>query len=201
MGSIGNIVSSSDMKDALQYYTEDGYYINSILRGGDELDDREKEYVKILDAATQKDVKHDELYRVVDMSVVFGKLNDIDSDNLRAHLLFGDDYYDKGAYMQGIKKQMTAIVDNLNKGGRNLEDKGYMSTTYDYEKAVEKQVDPTHSSYNGIILRITNAKDLKGAEIGGSEKEVLLRRKYKYNFKKAYRNKKDNVIIVDTVLS
>lgn len=186
MGSVGN---GPTIQQALEYYQEDGYYINSILRKDPndiyaQLDPKEKKYVELLDKATTKAVKHDTLYRIVDPSVVFGKLDDFDKDDLRAHILFGDDAYDKGAYSQGIKKKMEGIVNKAI--GTEKPEKGFMSTTYDFDIAVHKVPEQTHSSGIGIILKIDNANKLKGAEINNTEKEVLLKRNYKYRFKKVY---------------
>lgn len=199
MGSVGSSdnISKQDIKDALEYYQQDGYYINSVLRGGDyEFDDKEKYYMKILDKATQDNVKHDILYRIVDPSVVFGKLSDIDADNLRAHLLLGDEAYDRGAYSQGIKARMENLVNSS--VGKELHEKGYMSTTYDLDEAINKQFDSTHSNSIGVILKITNAKGLKGAEIGGEEKEVLLKRNYRYKFK-GVRNEDGRPVVLTEV--
>lgn len=190
MGSTGSKVEKATMQDALKYYQEDGYYINAALRNDRELDDKEKEYVRLLDKATStKNVEHDTLYRVVDPQVVFGKLNELDVDNLRAHLLFGDAVYDRGAYSQGIKKRMESIVENAM--GKEKLEKGFMSTTYDYDEAMHKITDQTHSNSIGIVLKIDNARKLKGTEIAGSEdfdeKEILLKRGYHYKFKNVKR--------------
>lgn len=199
MGSVGN--NNQDLQEALQYYREDGYYINSILRheGEDnnlyEIDDKERYYISLLDKATNgSSVKQDTLYRIVDMNVVFGKMTDIDQDNLRAHLLFGDNYYDRGEYMQSIKAKMEKIVDKMT--DKVVEEKGFMSTTSNYDEAMDKYSDSTHSSYNGVILELKNTKGLKGVDMGGDEHEVLLKRGYKYKFKKA--KVKNNMVVIET---
>ena len=51
MGSVGNTGNSNQLtelqKEALDYYKQDGYYINNILRQGLELDKNEKEFFPI----------------------------------------------------------------------------------------------------------------------------------------------------------
>ena len=202
MGSVGagtnqqNAKLDEEMREAIDYYTMDGYYINNIMRKGLELDKNEQHYVDLLDRATNDDVKYDQLYRIVDPKVVFGRMTETQKDHLRAHLLIGEGYYDRGPYMQGIKAQMNDFIGNFNKNGRELTDNGFMSTTSNWDEAVHKQYDQTHSDHGGVILNITNAKELKGRDIGGDEHEVLLKRGYTYQFQRVYA--KNGVIMVDT---
>lgn len=192
---------TQDQQDALDYYKQDGYYINSILRQELDLDDREKEYVKILDDATSNDIKQDVLYRVVDADTVFPGLDDFSYYDLRSHLLFGDDAYDKGAYSQQKKANMEKLLNEPI--GKSLVDNGFMSTTTDYATALHKTSDPTHGTKQ-VILKLNGTKGAKGADMGFLDKkydyltpenEVLLSRKNGYSYKKIYA--KDNAIIID----
>lgn len=194
---------SKDQLDALDYYTQDGYYINNMLRNGYDLDDSEKEFIRLLDEATNSTVKQDVLYRIVDASTIFGDgVDDFEYDNLKSHIVFGDDAYDRGAYSQGIKARMEKLVQSAI--GKTHTDKGYMSTTFDEETASHKQSSETHGR-NRVVMRITNAKGAKGRDISkqfnrewDAENEVLLARNNSYQVKRIYN--KDYMIYVDVEL-
>lgn len=194
---------TKDQIDALDYYVQDGYYINTILRNGDPLDESEKEFVRLLDEATNSTVKQDVLYRIVDASTIFGNdVDDFEYDNLKSHIVFGDDAYDRGAYSQGIKARMEKLVQSAI--GKTHTDKGYMSTTFDEETASYKQSSETHGR-NRVVMRIINAKGAKGRDISknfnrewDAENEVLLARNNSYQVKKIY--SKDYMIYVDVEL-
>ena len=188
-------------KDALDYYKQDGYYINNILRQGLELDDKEKEYVKLLDEVTTSDVKQDTLYRVVDADTIFPGMDDFTFYDMRSHLLFGDNAYDKGAYSQNKKAQMEKLVKTPI--GKGLTDDGFMSVTTDYDTALHKTSDETHGTKQ-VILKLTGTKGAKGADMGFLDKkydyltpehEMLLSRKNGYKYKKVY--VQDNAIIIE----
>lgn len=192
--------------EALEYYREDGYYINNILRHGDELDDREKDYVKALDEETTKaTVNQDVLYRVVDADTVFKGMDDFEYMDLRSHLLFGDNAYDKGQYSQNKKKRMEKLVDSIE--GKSELDKGFISTTTNLETALHKvQGDDTHGTKR-VVLKFTNARGKKGADMRfmdrktdylTPENEFLLQRNNKYTYGKPY--VKDNEIFIDARL-
>ncbi len=207
MGSRGATSKStkqltSEQKEALDYYTEDGYYINNMLRNDRPLDSLEQNYIKLLDQATDAKVKQDTLYRIVDAKTIFEGINDFSYEDLRSHLILGDDAYDKGAYSQGIKARMEKMIQNSI--GKTHIDKGYMSTTFDEETAQEKYSDDTHGR-NKVLLRITNTKGAKGRDISKEynrdydiENEVLLSRGNKYKVNRIY--SKDYLIYVDVEL-
>lgn len=194
---------SKEQLDALEYYTQDGYYINNMLRKGYDLEENEKEFIRLLDEAINSTVKQDVLYRVVDASTIFGdSVDDFEYDNLKAHILFGDDAYDRGAYSQGIKARMEKLVQNAL--GKTHTDKGYMSTTFDEETGRDKESSETHGR-NRVVLKITNAKGAKGRDISKHfnreddvENEVLLARNNSYQVKRIYN--KDYMIYVDVEL-
>ena len=193
---------TDEQKDALDYYVQDGYYINNILRSEDDLDSDEEEFVRLLDQATDAKVSQDTLYRIVDANVIFPGVDDFEFDNLNAHILLGDDAYDRGAYSQGIKARMEKIVQNAI--GKTHTDKGFMSTTSDEETARHKHTDDTHGR-NRVVLKISNTKGTKGRDISSIfdtdysvEKEVLLARNHSYTVKRIYN--KDYMIYVDVDL-
>ena len=189
---------------ALEYYREDGYYINNILRQGLDLDNLEEKYVEALDEMTKRDtVQQDTLYRVVDANTVFDGIDDFSYYDLRAHLLIGDDVYDRGAYSQGIKAKMEKMVKNPI--GKTMNDKGFMSTTTDYETALHKANDDTHGR-NKVVLKITGTKGAKGANLGFMDKEYstpenefLLGRNNSYTYKRVFA--KDGEIFVEASLN
>lgn len=190
-----------DIKEALDYYKQDGYYINNILRQGEALDSNEKEYIAILDRATSGNVEQDTLYRVVDASTVFTGMDDFEYADLKSHLLFGDSAYDKGAYSQNKKAKIESRIENSM--GKTVTDKGYMSTTTSLETALHKTSDDTHGT-NRVILKINGTKGAKGADMRyldkkysylSKENEILLSRGNGYKYKKVYA--KDGNIIVE----
>ena len=205
MGSVGNTGNSNQLtelqKEALDYYKQDGYYINNILRQGLELDKNEKEFVKALDSVTTEPVKEDTLYRVVDASTIFPNMDDFEYVDMKSHLLFGDNAYDKGAYSQAKKARMEKLVDSMN--GKTMTDKGFMSTTTDLETALHKTSDDTHGT-NRIVLKINGTKGAKGADMkfldkkydyNTPENEKLLARGSGYRYKKLYA--KNGVLIME----
>lgn len=193
---------TEEEKEALDYYVIDGYYINSIIRNDGNIDNLEQNYIKLLDDATDATVKQDTLYRVVDANVIFGNIDDFTYEDLRAHILLGDQAYDRGAYSQGIKARMEKIVQNAI--GNTHKDRGFMSTTYSEETAREKYSEETHGR-NRVVMKITNTKGAKGRDISkyynndiSEENEVLLSRNNSYKVKKIY--SKDYIIYVDVEL-
>lgn len=193
---------TDEQKEALEYYVEDGYYINTLLRNGDNLDESDRVLIKLLDEATNSTVKQDVLYRVVDANTIFEGITDFVYDDLRSHILLGDSAYDRGAYSQGIKARMEKMVQNAI--GKVHTDKGFMSTSFSEETAQEKYGSEAHGR-NHIVLRITNAKGSKGRDISGlfnrdydAENEVLLKRNNSYEVKRVYG--KDYTVYVDVEL-
>ena len=190
------------LKEALEYYTQDGYYINNLLRNGEKLDESDKELIKLLDEATDSRVSQDVLYRIVDANTIFEGIDDFAYDDLRTHIIIGDSAYDRGAYSQGIKARMERIVDNAL--GKVHTDKGFMSTTFSEETAQEKYSSETHGR-NRILMRITNTRGAKGRDISSlfnkeydEENEVLLGRNNSYKVKRIYA--KDYMVYVDVEL-
>lgn len=148
---------SADEKEALDYYTMDGYDINDILRNNDELSDMNKMLKKDLDSALSKsELKQDEVfYRGVDASA-FG-VN-----------VAGTNSFDNS---EEIAKQLKSKI------GQKFTDAGYLSTTKDVSIANSFMVSRT----NGIRLEITAKKGSKGIYLADksktlTEKEFLFKR-------------------------
>lgn len=129
-------------KDELEavesYVSGNTMYVNQLLRRNEKLDDMEKSLVKDLDTAIDKEiVTQTKLYRSVDSSVVFGKLNDNDYENLEDYIINGADAFDKGSYSQSLLRRSQMLLNNtLNK---TITDKGYLSTTTSKKIATEFQ--------------------------------------------------------------
>ena len=129
-------------KDELEavesYVSGNTMYVNQLLRRNEKLDDMEKSLVKDLDTAIDKEmVTQTKLYRSVDSSVIFGKLNDNDYENLEDYIINGADAFDKGSYSQSLLRRSQMLLNNtLNK---TITDKGYLSTTTSKKIATEFQ--------------------------------------------------------------
>ena len=197
MGQAGSGARYGKTNEYTDYYVQDGYWINNILRSGEQLFENDKEYIKGLDEATTGTVTEDTLYRVVDASTIFEGIDDFDYADLRAHILLGDEAYDNGAYSQNKKKIAQERINSVI--GKKLIDKGFMSTTTDEATANHKMHDDTHGR-NKIILKLTGTKGAKGADLSGYdkknnfetiEKETLLARGYGYEYKKIYAKNKE----------
>ena len=125
--------------DAVESYVSGNtMYVNQLLRRNEQLDNGEKELIKDLDKAIDKEiVSQDKLYRSVDASVVFGNLNDNDYENLEDFIINGADAFDKGAYSQSLLRRSQMLLNNtINK---TITDKGYLSTTTSKKIATEFQ--------------------------------------------------------------
>ncbi len=164
-----------------EYVSGDGMWINNKLRGIGEIADYplsedDKIYLEKLDQATQGQiVKEKTLYRSVDISSIIGDISDSEYDDL------------KSAYIYNNKSKPAQEVINKylkNIEGKEIVDKGFMSTTKDKEIALDFQ-DFTGSSKPCVIeFNVPNGVhgiDLKDFDIADMEqKEVLLARNQKF---------------------
>lgn len=101
------------------YVSGDGMWINSYLRNPAEfgnLTEDEKEYLSIMDYALKNDIKETVLYRSVDAKAVFGNINDIEFDDLKSQLIYGND-----------NKKALELINSVK--GKEIVEKGFMSTT------------------------------------------------------------------------
>lgn len=167
---------TQDQKDALEYYVSgDGMYINQMLRGkmDEPMTDMEKQLVNDLDGATSAPVGENKtLYRSVDAEAVFGKISDIQYENLVSSVVYG------------VKDKLVAKdAETLLKGatGKTITEKGFMSTTTDLEIATEWG--GFTGSSKPIVLELTTSKKTTGADLTNhhmEQSEVLLSRGQKY---------------------
>jgi hypothetical protein len=188
-------------KEAIEYYASgDGMYINNMLRGRAGVDESnltedDKQLIKDLDAALDKKVGKQTLYRSVDASAIFG--NDVDMYYLLDEIKYQQFSNASGDFPQKKAKEINAVIDKTI--GKTILDKGYVSTTRSLEIAEEWE-DFTGSE-NPIVMIINTAEDTKGANISNLTKylteieadnpqeETLLARNQKYKILKIYAKK------------
>ena len=178
---------TNDENAALEWYVSgEGQWINQYMRGRwgsiEDLNDNEKELLQLLTSATERTLSDDieVLYRSVDASAIFG--DNVDFDNLYSFLRYGDSAYDKGAYSQGLKQKAQTVLDKTK--GKTITEKGFMSTTKEYDVAAE------WGDFTGadmpVVLDLDVPKGIKGADLknfdieGNEQFEVLLARNTEY---------------------
>ena len=182
-------------------------WINQYLRGDENfgpLNDKEKEYLKDLEKATNSDtVKQDVLYRTVDANSIFGNLTDSEYDDLKSEIVYGTFSNAKGAYSQNVARSINDRINNA--VGKTYTEKGFMSTTKSYDIAQNNMYN--FGSSKPIILEISNTKGTKGydvmkrasnrmkqAEKSDPQKEVLLSRNKNYKVD-SVSNKDGNIYV------
>lgn len=164
--------------DALEWYVSgEGQWINQYLRGRADITISaiEKEMIDAIERATSRAiVEVKRLFRSVDAEAVFGKMSQLEWENLRNALLYGaNDKYSIAALEKAMKTK-----------GKTISEKGFMSTTKDREVAAEWG-DFTGSE-NPIVLDLEvpkgiKGKDMKEFEVEGEEQfEVLLAKDQQY---------------------
>lgn len=176
--------------DAVESYVSgDTMYINQVLRGkAGEATPEDRELIKQMDSALDVPIgKKQTLYRSVDAQAVFGDITSMQYENIRGALVYNDSYG---------KKQTEAILQRTQ--GKTILEKGYMSTTKDYEIAAE------WGGYTGSEMPIVivletpasaHGRDLQMFEVEGEEQqEVLLARNQRYKVNRI--GAKDGNIVV-----
>lgn len=156
------------------YVSGDGMWINSYLRNPAEfgnLTEDEKEYLSIMDYALKNDIKETVLYRSVDAKAVFGNINDIEFDDLKSQLIYGND-----------NKKALELINSVK--GKEIVEKGFMSTT------TEQRIGLDWGDFSGsdkpIVLELKTPKGTKGKNLhlldfeDDPQREVLLARNTKY---------------------
>ena len=172
-------------QNAIEWYVSgEGMWVNQYLRGrGDfsEISEYEMEMIKQLDKATSHYLKDtDTLYRSVDAQAIFGNMTDGEYEDLTTMLAYGENAFGKGAYAQSLVGRLKGIVARAE--GKSITEKGFMSTTKDYEVARDWG-DFTGSS-KPVVLEIKPRRSTRGVDVswtdanadGPGQKEVLLRR-------------------------
>jgi hypothetical protein len=175
------------------YVSGDAMYINQMLRGrmdGETMSAEERELVDDLDSALDVPLgKNQTLYRSVDAEAVFGRISQIDYDNLRGAVIYGD---------KSKIVQQTADSYISKTQGKTITELGYMSTTKD-EKVAHEWGGFTGSD-KPIVLEFTappniHGRDLERFEVEGSEQsEVLLMRGQKYHVT-SIKGKNGNIVV------
>lgn len=173
---------SKNELDALDYYVSgDGMYVNNYLRGRNgvnknDLTDEDNELIKDLDSATNKPIDAKVLYRSVDAEAIFGKMSQLQYENLVANIVYGEDSKVVMNSINGIKERAL---------GKTITDEGYVSTTKSYDVASDWG-DFTGSD-KPIVLEIEPSKNTKGVDVSFTDKnasseqqEILLARSQKY---------------------
>ena len=140
--------------------------------------ENEKELVKMLDEATQTDVVDiPKLYRSVDASSVFGSMSQIEFEQLQDAIVFNADYE---------RRQTQHIIDRA-KPGKVITEKGFMSTSEDYD-VVSDWYDFTGSD-KPMTLELSVPEGTRGCKVyemtpeveaDDPQREVLLPRNTKY---------------------
>lgn len=183
-------------KEALEYYVSgDGMWLNNYLRGvqtegailPEKLDADTQRLLDNLTSATNRPLEAtDKLYRSVDAKVIFSDLSEDELYKMTEHILYGDSQYDKGAYSQGIKRRMEQALNNAK--GKEITEKGFMSTTVD--KNVAEEWGYFTGAENPVVIEFdTKGKALKGADLDfldiadDPQRERLLARNTRYKIK------------------
>lgn len=144
--------------DALEAYIGgDMMWINQYLRGrGDfgELSAKEKQYLEELKQVTQSDVIGEcTLWRSVDARAIFGEMSDMSFSALEDYFLYGDT----------SKQTMQKIQRFLGIEGKEIIEKGFMSTTKDHDIAADWG-DYTGSDYP-ILMKIRTTANTRGVDV------------------------------------
>lgn len=189
---------SDDEKTAVEWYASgDGMWINQYYRGlyDTELSEQEQKWLKDLESAVNSGtVKEDTLYRALTADAVFGRLTDTEYEHISWVLRNG----------KVENKFEQSAIDKANKAlGKTITEKGFMSTTRDYE--IAKDMMYFTGSERPVILEIHGTRGMKGLDVGNAtpylqriekedpQKETLLARGVKYEPVKL---RSDNGIII-----
>lgn len=173
-----------DQKKALEWYVSgEGQYINQALRGrvGADFGDLTEEERASIDAI-RKATNHplDEsiktLYRSVDASAIFGNISEMQYESLCDYFL------SSGADRKYYEKQIGGILERSR--GKEIEEKGFMSTTHD--KSIALEWGSFTGSDHPVTLELKVAPGTKGIDLKKldvedmQQKEVLLHTGIKY---------------------
>lgn len=164
---------SETEKEAIKWYISgEGQWINQYLRGrGDfgTISETEQSFIDAIDAVTSRnEVLEKKLYRSVDAEAIFGKMSQSDYENLYNTLKYGGQTPTDTLLAEAAKGRV----------GTTITEKGFMSTTKDYELAAD------WGDYTGSTKPVTiefdvpegmKGYDMKEFEVEGDpQSEVLL---------------------------
>lgn len=167
---------------AIQWYISgDGQWINQYLRGrGDfgKISETEQSFINAIDAVTSRnDVLEKKLYRSVDAEAIFGKMSQSEYERLYDTLKYGGQSPTDTLFAEAAKGRV----------GTTITEKGFMSTTKDYDLAAE------WGDYTGSTKPVTiefdvpegmKGYDMKEFEVDTDpQSEVLLSKDTSYKIK------------------
>lgn len=175
---------TSRQKEAVEYYVSgEGMYINDYLRDRNnpiermgEMRTSDKELIKDLDEATDKLLEPQNLYRSVDAKAIFGDMGNLEFENFKERVVYGED----NKYTRATIKFDSVV-------GKTITDKGFMSTTTNYELA--RDFGDFTGADHPVILDIKTTNKTKGLSLAKEmpdlnarmeQEEVLLHRDQKY---------------------
>lgn len=177
--------TKAETDDALDYYVSgEGMWINNYLREIGEvaqypLTEDDKLFLEQLDQVTKSQtVKEKTLYRSVDVSAIIGDISDFDYDDLKGAYFYGDD-------SKRAKEVMEKYLKNIQ--GKEIVDKGFMSTTKSRDLALEFQ--GFTGSYKPCVIEFNVPDGIKGIDLKDfdvvdlKQEEVLLARGQKFVIK------------------
>jgi len=194
-------VYSDDEKAAVEAYASgETMWINQYLRDPTDfgaLSSNEMEMLAALDSATTKAVVQDKkLYRSVDAQAVFGRMSDIEFENLRGAIVYGDHSAPAAKALERAKRAI----------GTEITEKGFMSTTRDSSVAYEWG-DYTGST-KGIVLDFNVSDGVRGFDVSHffevdeeEQQEVLLERGLTYRIDGIEKRETEDGGIVIVVLA
>lgn len=181
-----NSFDYSERNEALDaYISGDAMWLNNYLRGRGDFGKLSREEQRVLDELTAgtKLAKIGErtLWRSVDARSIFGDMSDSDFEDLVSRVVYGD----SNKYIVGKTDKYLDVV------GKELTEKGFMSTTKSKDVAME------WGGYSGartpVVMKIRTTANTRGVDVEkytlahnpGAEqdqpqKEILLRRGQRY---------------------
>lgn len=171
--------------EAVDYYVSgEGMYINDYLRDRNnpvermgEMTDFDKEMVRQLEKATNREHGYNKLYRCVDADAIFDNVSDMDWEYIQGNLGYGRNN-------QRAKELIDSVKDKV------ITDKGFMSTTKDYDIAADF-LDTTGANHP-LVIEFENANKVGGfdlekfmgdIELRKEQKEVILHNNASYKIK------------------
>lgn len=171
--------------EAVDYYASgEGMYINDYLRDRNnpvermgEMTDFDKEMVRQLEKATNREHGYNKLYRCVDADAIFDNVSDMDWEYIQENLGYG-----------GNNPRAKELIDSIK--DKVITDKGFMSTTKDYDIAADF-LDTTGANHP-LVIEFENANKVGGfdlekfmgdIELRKEQKEVILHNNATYKIK------------------
>lgn len=157
-------------KDAVEYYVSgDGMYINNPLRGRknsegysltmEDLNEQDLALIKDLDKATDRLLEPQTVFRSVDASAIFGDMSQSEYENLHNRIYGANDKY---------SISMQSRIDNTI--GKTIIDKGFVSTTRDYE--IARDFGDFTGSEKPVVLEILTSSKTRGLTLADEMSEL-----------------------------